>query len=66
MQTGPMTTQPRVPLFCKGSEKVNSGDSAKDWQREEDGRTKKTFRFEETQNLPSKIKNRVATELPKS
>lgn len=38
MQMGPMTTQPSAPLFCKGSERVSSEDSAEDWQREKDGR----------------------------
>lgn len=61
-----MTTQPSLPVFCKGSERVSSGDSAKDWQRKEDGRKKKTLGFEkESQKLPSKSKNRVAKELQK-
>lgn len=42
MQAGPMTTQPSLPLFCKGSERVSSGDSAEDWPKEEDGKIKKT------------------------
>lgn len=46
MQAGPMTTQPSVPVFCKGSERVSSRDSAEDRQRQEDDRMKKTLEFE--------------------
>lgn len=61
-----MTTQPHLPLSCKGSERVSSGDSAEDWQRGEDGRMKKSLGFEKkSQNLPSKSKNSVAKELQK-
>ena len=66
MQAGPMTTQPSVPLSCKASESVSSGNSAEDWQREGEGITKKTLGFDkESQNLASKSKNRVAKELQK-
>lgn len=60
MQAGPMMTQPSVPVSCKRSERVSSGDSAVDWQREEDGRMKKLGFEKASQNLPRKSKNRVA------